>query len=835
MLNDAMFQSSTTISLSEDQRSKYAGWLKNAYKAAIQFDGSEKAQEKVLSPLLLADAFIKSVNNGEYSLIVETLIGEQVQSDLEVGAPITSNAILAEAHKFYDRIENTGSDTESLISLIGDGGALIFKSERVFIPSTDGRMQTASLDNPSRYEMKTLPRFPILLKHLSEMGIYTDDLIVYASMVDTNMMRKRPYLLVQIPRMDVEIAVCDQVGEITFVKRGIIGSDLWGHLDKDELKARSDIRAVRFNSEDQWWDGIRSFIEGAELGPKVNLKSFAKKRPLDIGLIKASLLAHRQKTGEWLKAFEKGSNGKKGHYILEHGPYAGQITAAALYSALSQGLRGLPGGSSTAILNTEVSKEHNLDYFNHLDQQDLDIDLIKASLLAHRQATSEWLSVNKKGGNGKKGSYVLEHGPYAGEITCGAIDAALSDGYRGLPNGLSIATLNAEVSEEHNLDYINVHNQNDLDIDLIKESLLAHRQATGEWLSAVTKRENDKKRSYILEHGPYAGKMTVAALASALSNGFRGLPGGSSIPTLNAEVSKEHNLDYFNHIDQEDLDIDLIKASLLAHRQKTGEWLSAGKKGSNGKNGYYILEHGPYAGEMTVTALNTVLSKGARGLPGGSSIPTLNAEVSKEHKLDYINIHHQDNLDIDLIKVSLLAHRQETGEWLSANKKGSNGKKGHYVLEHGPYAGEMTAAALYSALSKGLRGLSGGSSIATLNAEVSKEHSLDYVNRMDQEDLDIDLIKESLLAHKQETGEWLSGSKKGENGKRGHYVLEHGPYAGEMKCGALNSALFAGSRGLSGGSSIATLNAEVSKEHGLDYTNHLKAKSSAKPPSPSSF
>ena len=66
-----------------------------------------------------------------------------------------------------------------------------------------------------------------------------------------------------------------------------------------------------------------------------------------------------------------------------------------------------------------------------------------------------WLSGNMEGEKGTSGSYVLEHGPYAEQITIGSLDAALRNGNRNLPGGSSIPALNAQISEEHGLDYKN--------------------------------------------------------------------------------------------------------------------------------------------------------------------------------------------------------------------------------------------------------------------------------------------------------------------------------------------------------------------------------------------
>ncbi|MCU7860649.1 MAG: hypothetical protein KZQ86_12650, partial [Candidatus Thiodiazotropha sp. (ex Lucinoma kastoroae)] len=670
---------------------------RRAFTAAHDFTGSEKSERKLLKPLILVDLFVQARNSGKPSEALETVYAKAALHDNAEEIPYTVDGILEEAEIVYSKMLDAQSH-DDILELLQEGGALIKQGNAVFVQTDDGEINSGTSDTPSKFEVKLKPRLAMLVTRLRDEGIYTDDLIIQAGKTDPKMVRENPYHIVQIPRLDKEIAVCDQVGEITFVKTGIIGTDLWANLSKDQLKERSDIQTVIFNNEAQWWSNIKTTLSENSIKPKVNLVKYSgKKPPLDIDLIKQSLLEHHQTTGQWLSNYKKSEEGKKGGYVLEHGPYAGKLTVSALFSALCKGQRGLHGGSSIAKLNEEISSEHDLDYANHMKQEKLDLRQIKESLLAHYQATGGWLSHGKK--------YTLEHGPYAGKITVSALDSALSSGMRGLLGGASIAKLNEEISGENNLGYVNHKKQENLDIDEIQESLLAHYQATGEWMTNNKKGEDGKRGSYILEHGPLAGHITVSALETNLAQGLRGLPGGASIAKLLEAVSKEFDLGYVNRLNQEDLSLDEVKESLLVHYQTTGEWLSCGKK--------YTLEHGPYAGKITVSALSHALERGSRGLPGEVSISELNEEISKENNLDYVNHMKQESLDIDKIKESLLAHYQATGEWLSSGKK--------YTLEYGPYAGKITVGALDADLIKGLRGLPGGSSIAKLKKEIILE------------------------------------------------------------------------------------------------------------------
>ncbi|MGH1379211.1 MAG: hypothetical protein ACRBB3_10365 [Alphaproteobacteria bacterium] len=808
--------------LTQEEKDKLRMWLSESFQAVQDFDGSEASEERLFYPLSLFDEFVRAqVDETANISDLERKVSEIAFPEHPVNMPLTVDGFLDTASEFYERLINIKANTD-IFTLIENAGGVVQNSEMVFVKTDDGHLQVRKGENPQDFEVKTEPRLAALIAHLRNDGvkgqsIYMDDLVINRGQVSDTMMREYPYNIVQIPRLDVEIAVCDQVGETTFVKKGTVGAEFWDHMSKEQLKSRDDVSAVNRYNDQQWWEDISKIIcDSVEPDNKkvVVNKWINKAENLDIDLVKASLLAHRLQTGIWLNSGQKAPNGGTGSYILEHGPYAGMLKAGTLNAALKNGSRGLPSGLSITSVTEEISEEQGIEYVNRKKQAPLDIDLIKESLLAHRQATGEWLAPHKRGKDGN--SYILEHGPYAKKMTANALQSILSQSIRGIEKQSSIAKLNAEISEEHGLDYINKNDKDDLDIDLIKESLLAHRQETGEWLRL---KKSETEEPYKLEYGPYATQETINSINIALARGTRGLSGGSSIAKLNAEISEEHGLDYSNHLNQNNLHIDLIKESLLAHRQATGEWLSNGKLGDSGTIGGYVLEHGPYAGELTVTAMESALTTGGRGLSGGSSIAKLNAEISEEHGLDYKNNLAQELLDIDLIKESLLAHRQATGEWLSSYKKDGEGRIGGYILEHGPYAGTLKVGTLNAALQSGIRGLMAEQSIASVNSEVSEAHDLDYKNKLTQEFLDIDLIKESLLAHRQNTGKWLSSRAKGADNKPASYILEHGPYAGEINVRTLDGALRTGQRGLTGGSSIAKLHAEISEAHDLDYRN----------------
>src|SRR5690606_21285793 len=102
-------------------------------------------------------------------------------------------------------------------------------SEKVFVQTDKGSLNDPLALKRNEYQIRTEPRLAALITHLRNNGIngqsiYIDDLVITKGAVHKDMMRQHPYAIVQIPRLDAEIAVCDQIGETTFVKRGTVGA-----------------------------------------------------------------------------------------------------------------------------------------------------------------------------------------------------------------------------------------------------------------------------------------------------------------------------------------------------------------------------------------------------------------------------------------------------------------------------------------------------------------------------------------------------------------------------------------------------------------------------------
>lgn len=237
--------------------------------------------------------------------------------------------------------------------------------------------------------------------------------------------------------------------------------------------------------------------------------------------------------------------------------------------ALNRGSRGLAAGLSVARLlavHRGVRRQYNLPKLSHR--------LILVWADEHRRRTGMWPHV---------GAGTVVNVP--GESWAN-IHAALREGTRGLRGGETLAGLLAKRRgvRKH-------YHRPPLSLEQILEWADMHKARTGRWPTPRSGRVRD------------ASVETWLGIDTSLKSGSRGLTGGKSLVQVLAECRGARN-----HLHLPPLSIRKIQLWAKSHHARTGKW-------PNRKSG-------PVDGAAGETwmAVEMALSKGRRGLPGGSSL-----------------------------------------------------------------------------------------------------------------------------------------------------------------------------------------------------------------------
>ncbi len=312
----------------------------------------------------------------------------------------------------------------------------------------------------------------------------------------------------------------------------------------------------------------------------------------------------------------------------------------AINNALTVGRRGLPGGTSLRRLLA--------GRYGH--SSSLTVEQILGWADAHFRRTGRWPTERS--------------GPIEGadDSWC-AINAALTVGCRGLPGGTTLPRLLAEHRGGRDM-----RNRPPLTEERILIWADAHFGRTGRWPNPGS--------------GPVVDTPDELwiAIGNALAQGFRGLPGGTTLARLLEERRGRRN-----RSNLPSLTVRQILGWADAHVCRTGLWPT--------------VHSGPIedAPGESWCAVNQSLIDGFRGLPGGSSLPRL----LQEHR-GRRNKRNLPSLRVTQIRDWADAHFRRTGRWPTARSGMIEDARGE------------TWCAVNAALACGLRGLPGGSSLARL-------------------------------------------------------------------------------------------------------------------------
>lgn len=227
-------------------KASYHDRVNNALALAENYRGSEPEFEGVMTTLVdlerwLAENF-SSQDDQRLSAANETMVNQLLNG---TNSPGTIDDIMALAGERFAQIMEGGGGTRSVQELIAElnihrirlRGTILRPAN---IPVRIGQRQPEEENAPAGRPFVKLqqPKFQQLIAFLNRHSIFTDDILVCDGDLEANQMRETSYYIVEIPRINKEILICNQAGEATFVINGIIRRETILACTKDELQNR---------------------------------------------------------------------------------------------------------------------------------------------------------------------------------------------------------------------------------------------------------------------------------------------------------------------------------------------------------------------------------------------------------------------------------------------------------------------------------------------------------------------------------------------------------------------------------------------------------------------
>ena len=477
------------------------------------------------------------------------------------------------------------------------GGAQIQDVLGALVLTDKGAPETGSgngLDAP-----RFAPKFNEVISALLGAGLFADDLFIYRGLTPRGAMRIAPYMLIDIPRLDRQIAVCDQIGETTLVLRDRLSVQQWASSSKKQLTTLPEMITLSYSSKHSWIEPLPGLLLGDVTGkvvalpPKQPIAPSNGKPFITLSQLAQWIKFYHEKTGKWpaqasKEIWEKNEDSQW------------QIVPGLIWKHLDgwmrYGFRGLPRGSSLLQFRTEqglcdppgitaVSEAELLEWIR-----------------AYREKTGEWPSISNKD---------VWHKDAAGQwhitpkVNWSQVDSWLRIGIWGLEGGSTLAQLRQKngLCDPYEFGTIS-------EAQVMLWTKLYHEK-TEEWPKQVSKDvwQKDEAGQWQIMPG-----LNWSQIHLWFNQGLRGFPGGYTLSDLRQKNGLCDPYE-FGQVSE-----NKIISWMRQFEEKTGKWPKQSDKEVWEKD-----EEGKWRAipRLNWSALELWLRQGMRGLPGGSTVSQL--------------------------------------------------------------------------------------------------------------------------------------------------------------------------------------------------------------------
>jgi len=246
-----------------------------AVTSAQAYDGSENGYRRLLDCLI---AFEKCAQELVKNPALDHAQREAQLSEQLIKRSVTTQVLLGEALISFNTRLRDGKHT-----------ILVVKTGFAFL-SSQGTSPVLTGSERGFDRGREEPRTAQLIKLLNEREIFVDDMVMYAGITASNSMRLLPYTLIQVPRLDREIVICDQVDEACYVGHGQRGPLFWATYQKEALHSIQGISRILDN--ERYEDNLlAALFQDNIVKPKIAVRALTN-YPLNVDIILIKALQH---------------------------------------------------------------------------------------------------------------------------------------------------------------------------------------------------------------------------------------------------------------------------------------------------------------------------------------------------------------------------------------------------------------------------------------------------------------------------------------------------------------------------------------------------------------
>ena len=268
-------------------RKEYRQLVADAFKSARNYKGTEPEVDDVLEHLEILDDWIRHNIGGSKALSLE----EERQLNDVFHTPEkdrTIQGLMDFTHERFEKWLEASDENEPPNVTLEDLNIHTVELDGIILPPQENIKPITPGKIPFE-KAPIVPRLAELVAFLNQHEIYTDDIVVLPGKLLPGVMRDETYYIIEIPRLNKEILVCNQVNEATFVIDGIVDRNTLITKNKAQLKEHLGNRMSKITySNRSYWErrlyeelfepkSEKDTQEGAPkkpaIGPKVDIPS----------------------------------------------------------------------------------------------------------------------------------------------------------------------------------------------------------------------------------------------------------------------------------------------------------------------------------------------------------------------------------------------------------------------------------------------------------------------------------------------------------------------------------------------------------------------------------